>query len=99
MMALTNTVTLSLVRICQKTIHCLKTGNKTNLLWRTLIRCRPHINLLVDVDAGNDEEDPGAPGPPCEEPAQPEDDSPLVLLAGAVIIREVGSSPGPPSRP
>ena len=41
---------------------------------------RPHVNLLVDVDAGDDEEDAGAPGSPRQQSAQPEDDRPLVLL-------------------
>ena len=40
----------------------------------------PHVNLLVDINTGNDEEDPRTPGSSCQEPAQPEDDGPLVLL-------------------
>ena len=41
---------------------------------------RPHVNLLVDVDTGDDEEDAGAPRSPRQQPAQAEDDGPLVLL-------------------
>ena len=39
-----------------------------------------HVNLLIDVDTGDDEEHPRPPGSPCQQPAQPEDDGPLVLL-------------------
>ena len=50
------------------------------LLWRNLVGGSSQINLLVNIDAGNDEEDAGAPGSPRQEPAKPEDDGPLVLL-------------------
>ena len=40
----------------------------------------PHVDLLVLVDAGDDEEDAGPPGSPREEAPQAEDDSTLVLL-------------------
>ena len=50
------------------------------LLWRNLKSLRPHVNLLVDVYAGDDAEDAGSPGSPRQQPAQPEDDGPLVLL-------------------
>ena len=39
-----------------------------------------HVNLLVDINAGDDKEDPWAPGPAGQEAAQPEDDGSLVLL-------------------
>ena len=39
-----------------------------------------HVNLLVDIDTGDDKEDPGAPGSTSQQPAQSEDDGPLVLL-------------------
>ena len=40
----------------------------------------PHVDLLVDVNAGDDKEDPGAPSSSRQESAQPEDDGSLVLL-------------------
>ena len=40
----------------------------------------PHVDLLVHVHAGDDKEDSRAPGPSCQQPAQSEDDGPLVLL-------------------
>ena len=46
----------------------------------------PHVNLLVDINTGNDEEDSRTPGSSCQEPAQPEDDGPLVLLCGNYLI-------------
>ena len=39
-----------------------------------------HVNLFVDINAGDDEEDPGSPGSARQEAAQPEDDGSLVLL-------------------
>ena len=39
-----------------------------------------HVNLLVDINAGDDKEDPGAAGPARQEAAQSEDDGSLVLL-------------------
>ena len=51
-----------------------------NLLWRHIIGLGPEVDLLVLIDAGDDEEDPGPPGLPCEHPAQPEHHRPLVLL-------------------
>ena len=40
----------------------------------------PHVNLLIDVHAGDYKEDSWAPGTSRQEPAQSEDDGPLVLL-------------------
>ena len=40
----------------------------------------PHVDLLVSVSAGHDEEDAGTPEGPRETPAQPVDHGPLVLL-------------------
>ena len=51
-----------------------------NLLRRNIISGGPHVNLLKDVKARDDEEDPRPLGSPPEEPAQSEDDGPLVLL-------------------
>ena len=49
-------------------------------LWRNVKGLSSHVNLLVDINTGNDEEDSRTPGSSCQEPAQPEDDGPLVLL-------------------
>ena len=40
----------------------------------------PHVDLLVGVHTGQDEEDPGPPGSSCDQPSKSEDDGPLVLL-------------------
>ena len=50
------------------------------LLWRNFKSLSPHIHFLVNVDTGDDEEDPRPPGSSSQQPAQPEDDGPLVLL-------------------
>ena len=50
-------------------------------LLRWNLEClRPHVNLLINIDTGNDKEDPGSPRPPGQQPAKPEDDSSLVFL-------------------
>ena len=51
-----------------------------DLLWRDIVRLSPHVDLLIDVDARNDEEDAGPPGSTGEKTTQPEDDRSLVLL-------------------
>ena len=50
------------------------------LLWRNLVGGSPQVNLFIDIDTGNDEEHARPPGSPGQQPAQPEDDCPLVLL-------------------
>ena len=40
----------------------------------------PHVDLLVSVHTGQDEEDSRPPSSSYQQPAQPEDDGPLVLL-------------------
>ena len=50
------------------------------LLWRDLVSRCSQVNLLVDINTRNDEEDPRTPSSSCQQPAQPEDDGPLVLL-------------------
>ena len=47
---------------------------------RNIVGCCPHINLLIDIKTRDDEEDPRPLSSPPEEPAQSEDDGPLVLL-------------------
>ena len=51
-----------------------------NLLWGNFKCLTPHVDLLVDIHTGDDEEDPGPPGSSSQKSAQPEDDGPLVLL-------------------
>ena len=36
------------------------------LLWRNIKSLCPHVNLLVNVHTGNDEEHAGAPGSSCQ---------------------------------
>ena len=54
--------------------------NLSDLLWWDLILPTPHVDLLVGVDTGNDEEDSRPPGSSCQQSAQSEDDGSLVLL-------------------
>ena len=80
MMALTNTVTESLVRILKQLSIFLLLMINLNLL-RGNFKCHaPHVDLNVGVNTGDDEEDPRAPRSSRQQPAQPEDDGPLVLL-------------------
>ena len=51
-----------------------------NLLRRHVVGLGPEVDLLVLINAGDDEEDPGAPRLPRQHPAQPEHHRPLVLL-------------------
>ena len=50
------------------------------LLGRDLVVVCPHVDLLVRVHAGEDEEHARAPRPAHQQPPQPEDDGSLVLL-------------------
>ena len=52
----------------------------TDLLRRDVVGLCPHVDLLVVVNAGDDEEHARAPGSALQESSQPEDDGPLVLL-------------------
>ena len=56
--------------------------------WNLISHC-PHVNLLEDIDTGDDEEDAGPPGPPGQEAAKAEDDGTLVLLEGAGLVCKV----------
>ena len=87
MIALTNTVTLSLVRIWGRFVLS-SSCCETDLLGGHVVGGRPHVNLLIDIDTGDDEEDPGTPGSPGEEAPQPEDHCTLVLLGGGGGGRE-----------
>ena len=57
------------------------------LLGRDLVCGGSEVNLLIHIHAGNHEEDAGAPRSPRQQPAQPEDDRPLVLLKWDWIIK------------
>ena len=52
----------------------------THLLGRDLVGGGPHVDLLVRVHTGDYEEDPRASRPARQQPPQPEDDRPFVLL-------------------
>ena len=62
---------------------------RADLLRRYLEGHAPHVDLNVGVHAGNHEEDAGPPGSPRQQPAQPEDDRPLVLLSLQDMMRSV----------
>ena len=51
-----------------------------NLLRGDLVGGGPHVDLLVHVEAGDDEEHARAPRPARHQPAQPKDDRSLILL-------------------
>ena len=82
MMALTNTVTLSFVRIWRKRSNgrliflCLL----PYLLRRNIVCRSPHVNLLIHIEARDDEEHTRAPRSTLDESAEAEDDGSLVLL-------------------
>ena len=63
-----------------KLVDVFFTAFCTHLLWGYFISFGSHVNLLILIHAGNHEEDARAPGSPRQQPAQPEDDRPLVLL-------------------
>lgn len=60
-------------------VTCFFSGSAYFLRWHVKGQ-GPHVDLLVRIDAGNNEEDPGAPGASAQKSAEPEDDHPLVLL-------------------
>jgi len=49
-------------------------------LWRNLVRLAPHVDLLIHVDTGDDEEDPGTSSSTGEKAAKAKYDGALVLL-------------------
>ena len=53
-----------------------------NLLGWNFKSLAPHVDLFIDVHAGDDKEDTRTSSSSCQQPAQPEDDGPLVLLQG-----------------
>ena len=55
-------------------------NSQSHLLWRYFIGASTHVDLLVDIHTGDDEEDPGTPSTSRQQPTQPKDDGPLVLL-------------------
>ena len=54
--------------------------NHSYFLWWNVKGLSSHIYLLVNIHTGDDKEDPGTPSSSCQQPTQPEDDGPLVLL-------------------
>ena len=51
-----------------------------HLLWGDFKGHGPHVYFNIGVHTGDDEEHSRAPGSSCQQPAQSEDDGPLVLL-------------------
>ena len=51
-----------------------------NLLRGHIIGLGPHVDLLIVVDAGDDEEDSGAPCSAFEKSTKPEDNGSLIFL-------------------
>ena len=89
MMALTNTVTESLVRICKEFDRAKHDesshGSRLSiyilyLLWGDREVLYSHVYDLEDVHTGDDKEDARTPGSATEDPPQAEDDGLLVLL-------------------
>ena len=51
-----------------------------DLLWRDLVGGRPHVDLLVNVHAGDDEEHPGTSGSSSKKPSKSEDHCSFIFL-------------------
>ena len=65
----------------QQKINPIKKFDKIlHLLWWNLVVVSPHVDLLVSVDTGEDEEDPGTPGTANKQSSESEDNGPLILL-------------------
>ena len=80
MMALTNTVTESLVRICKHSINGQFIDPEQYLLRGYLISVCPEVNLDMGVHTWDREEDTRPLGSAPQKSAQPEDYGPLILL-------------------
>ena len=61
---------------------------RADLLRRYLEGHAPHVDLNVGVHTGDDEEHPRAPRSSRQQPAQPEDDGPLVLLDKYWLVKQ-----------
>ena len=57
-----------------------------HLLRRNLVSLGPHVNFLIDVNTGNDEEHAGTPRSSREQASKSEDDSSLIFLKGVSLI-------------
>ena len=57
-------------------------------MWRNIEGLGPHVNFLVHVDTGQDEEHPGAPRAPGQQQPEPEYHRPLVFLTRTRAFRE-----------
>ena len=83
MMALTNTVTESLVSIYiyldNLCIDPLLDKN-SNLLRGYFVGVSSEINLLINVHTGDDKEDSRTPRPSCQESSKTENDGSFVFL-------------------
>ena len=80
-MAFTNTVTLSFVRIWDTPGYSeLEQSRLAYLLRRNVVGGSSHVDLLVNIQARDDEEHSRAPGTALYQSPQSEDDGSLVLL-------------------
>ena len=55
------------------------------LRWDIICLC-PHVNLLIMINAGNDEEHARSPSSALQETSKSEDDGPLIFLTGKVFL-------------
>ena len=62
-------------------------------MWRDIVGLCAHVNLLVDVDTGNDEEDSRSTSSACEKATQAENDSPLIFLSKVLKSGHLNFSP------
>ena len=80
MMAFTYTVTLSFVRIYQEWSVKTSDLSLSYLLRGDIIGLCSQVNLLVYINAGDDEEHAGPPGSARQHPAQAEHHGAFILL-------------------
>ena len=69
-----------------------------DLLRGDLVGGRPHVDLLVDVDAWDDEEDTRTSGASCKKSSESKDDCSLILLITRQLehLSSQFEAPGPP---
>ena len=66
-------------------LKLIRAIHQRNLLWRNFESLCPHVNFLVNIHTGNDEEHSGPPGTASQQPAQAEDHSPLIFLKNEIL--------------
>ena len=63
------------------------------LLRRNIVGLSPHVNLLIMIHTGDDEEHSGSPGSALEKSTKAEDDGPFVFLKYRKMNRGLNFSP------